>query len=338
MCTAPTTAIRSGGLWTPRNHSPSNPDRSPTSAAVGRRPERVAGPGDQPPLPGLGAHGVDHRLPRRPRRDQPLEQLRRRPRADADRLDHHPDPPAAGEPDREGLGVADPEVEHPRPPVVERLERLGDHRALDAAARDRAGDLRLAADRQLRPPRPRRRAPGLDDGGERRAACRRSPRRAPPRGSGRAPLRCHPSCDLHPIRSRRHTGRSRRKGRRLPRHRILSKNSNNVMNLVMVSRVDKRGRQPRPIVRTRSAEPRLTTMLTPNIAGCCAPARSPRRLRRARSASGSIRPSALSRRSRQRAFDPVAGSTKSTGSKAAFDSISTPSPSASASATISART
>ena len=144
------------------------------SRAVGdqRRPrrlgQRIRGAGHQPPLPALRPHRIDDRLARRPRRHQPREQVRRRPVATADRLDHHPDPPAAGEPDREGLGVAHPVLEQPRAAVLQRLQRLRHHRALDAAAGDRARDLGLAADRELRAGRPRRRAPGLDHRRQRR--------------------------------------------------------------------------------------------------------------------------------------------------------------------------
>ena len=49
------------------------------------------------------------------------------------------------------------------------LLRLGDHLALDAAARDRAEEIPLAVDRELAADRLRRRAPGLNDGGKRHA-------------------------------------------------------------------------------------------------------------------------------------------------------------------------
>ena len=48
--------------------------------------------------------------------------------------------------------------------------RLGHHRALDAAARHRAQEIALVVDHQIGADRPRRRAPGLDHGGERHAA------------------------------------------------------------------------------------------------------------------------------------------------------------------------
>jgi hypothetical protein len=58
-----------------------------------------------------------------------------------DRLDHHPDGAAAGEADREGLVVGDAVGEQARAAVGQCVQRLGYHRALDAAAGNRAGHL-----------------------------------------------------------------------------------------------------------------------------------------------------------------------------------------------------
>ena len=94
----------------------------------------------------------------------------------------HTDRAAAGEPDLPGGLVGDAEFERLRLAALDHVERLGHHRALDAAARHRAEEIALVVDHQIRADRPRRRAPGLDHGRERDAApC--SPA-TPPRLSG----------------------------------------------------------------------------------------------------------------------------------------------------------
>ena len=124
------------------------PAAAPSRRAAPRRP-----PARAPPAPPPAARAGPATAParRRPARPAPGWCRRRRAR-----------------PRRRPASLT-PYSQHARPAVLERLQRLGHHRALDAAARDRAHHLALAGDRQLRPARPRRRAPGLDDGGERRA-------------------------------------------------------------------------------------------------------------------------------------------------------------------------
>src|SRR5262245_51029329 len=80
-----------------------------------------------------------------------------------------PDRAAAGEPDLPGGLVGDAEFERLGLAALDHVERLGDHRALDTAAGDRAEEIALVVDDQVRADRPRRRAPGLHDGGERHA-------------------------------------------------------------------------------------------------------------------------------------------------------------------------
>src|SRR5215471_14281553 len=81
-----------------------------------------------------------------------------------------PNGAAAGEADLPGGLVGDAELERLGLAALDHVERLGDHRALDAAARDRAEKVALVVDHQVRADRPRRRPPGLDHGGERDAA------------------------------------------------------------------------------------------------------------------------------------------------------------------------
>src|SRR5262245_5051676 len=80
------------------------------------------------------------------------------------------DRPAAGEADLPGGLVGDAEFERLGLAALDHVERLGDDRALDAAARHRAEEIALALDAEVRADRPRRRAPGLDHGGKRDAA------------------------------------------------------------------------------------------------------------------------------------------------------------------------
>src|SRR5579863_6450940 len=77
---------------------------------------------------------------------------------------------AAGQPDLPGGLVGDAEFQHLRLPAFDHVERLGDHRAFDAAAGHRAEKIALAIDHQVGADRPRRRAPGLDHGGKRHVA------------------------------------------------------------------------------------------------------------------------------------------------------------------------
>src|SRR5215831_12362812 len=81
-----------------------------------------------------------------------------------------PDGAATGEPDLPGGLVGDAEFERLGRAALDHVERLGDDRALDTAARYRAEEIALAVDDEVRADRPRRRAPGLDHGGKRDAA------------------------------------------------------------------------------------------------------------------------------------------------------------------------
>ena len=87
-------------------------------------------------------------------------------RARAHRFDQHPDGAATGQADGKGGLVADAKGQQARHAVCQRLQRLGHHRALDAAARDRAHDLARARDRQLAAGLARGRAPGFHHGGK----------------------------------------------------------------------------------------------------------------------------------------------------------------------------
>src|SRR4051812_40108635 len=72
-------------------------------------------------------------------------------------LDVHPDLAAAGEADLPGGLVGDAEFEGARLAALDHVDRLGDHRALDTAARDRAQEIALVVDHQVGADRPRRR-------------------------------------------------------------------------------------------------------------------------------------------------------------------------------------
>src|SRR5258708_2644102 len=91
-------------------------------------------------------------------------------RASLDLLQIDPDGAAAGEPDLPGGLVGDAEFERLGRARLDHVERFGHHRAFHAAARDRAQEIALVVDDQVRADRPRRRAPGLHHGGERHAA------------------------------------------------------------------------------------------------------------------------------------------------------------------------
>src|SRR5262249_45702432 len=94
-----------------------------------------------------------------------------------DALDKDLDLTAAGEADLPGLFIADPEIEQPRAPVLDRLQRLFDDRAFDTAARHRADKVAAVRHRQLGAGRARRRAPGFDHGRQGDALAGVTPRR-----------------------------------------------------------------------------------------------------------------------------------------------------------------
>src|SRR5580704_6518901 len=82
-------------------------------------------------------------------------------------LDEHPNGATAGQAHFPGGFVGDAEFQHLWLAALDDVERLGDHRAFDAAAGHRAEEIAFLVDNQVRADRPRRRAPGLDHGGER---------------------------------------------------------------------------------------------------------------------------------------------------------------------------
>ena len=122
---------------------------------------------DQPLLAigGIGDH--DHRPPRGALGIESLPASRASRLADF--LDEHPDGAAAGQADIPGGLVGDAEFEHFGLAAGDHVERLGDHRALDAAAGHRAQEGAVIVDHEAGACRPRRRAPGLNHGGQRHA-------------------------------------------------------------------------------------------------------------------------------------------------------------------------
>src|SRR3954453_5725513 len=82
-------------------------------------------------------------------------------------FDKDPDGATAGQPDLPGGLVGDAEFQRLGLAALDHVEGFRDHRALDAAARDRAQEVALVVDHQIRTHRTRRRAPGLDYGRER---------------------------------------------------------------------------------------------------------------------------------------------------------------------------
>src|SRR6266446_3376995 len=86
-----------------------------------------------------------------------------------DFLDKHLDGAAAGQADIPRGLVGDAEFEHLRLAAGDHIERLGDDRALDAAAGHRAQKRAVIVDHEARTRGPRRRAPGLDHGRQRHA-------------------------------------------------------------------------------------------------------------------------------------------------------------------------
>src|SRR5215213_11294887 len=73
---------------------------------------------------------------------------------------------AAGQADLPGGLVRDAKFERLRLAAFDHVERLGHNRALDAATRDRADEVALPVDDEVRADWPRGRAPGLDHGGD----------------------------------------------------------------------------------------------------------------------------------------------------------------------------
>src|SRR3954452_22900249 len=74
-------------------------------------------------------------------------------------FDEHPDRAAAGEPDLPGGLVGNAELDGLRLAARYHIERFGDDRALDAAARHTPEEVAFLVDHQIGADRPRRRAP-----------------------------------------------------------------------------------------------------------------------------------------------------------------------------------
>src|SRR5215813_12020632 len=85
-------------------------------------------------------------------------------------LHEYPNRAAARQADLPGGLVGDAKFQHFRFAAFDHVERLGDDRAFDAAARHRAEEIAFAVDDQIRADRTRRRTPGLNDRGERHFA------------------------------------------------------------------------------------------------------------------------------------------------------------------------
>src|SRR3954468_17149134 len=64
-------------------------------------------------------------------------------------LDEHPDRAAAGQPDFPGRLVGNAELDRLRLAARDHIERLGHHRALDAAARDAPKKVAFIVDHQI---------------------------------------------------------------------------------------------------------------------------------------------------------------------------------------------
>src|SRR2546421_2623232 len=126
-----------GRRATPRASRRAWPRRAPARLRGDRRPIGVGRHSSiRSQAPPSGAHA----RPPTPRRESG-------PSFDA--LDKDLDLAAAGEADFPGLLVRDPEIEEARLAVADRLQALGDDRALDAAARHRADKGAVAIDGEL---------------------------------------------------------------------------------------------------------------------------------------------------------------------------------------------
>src|ERR1043166_107255 len=186
MCTAPVMTSFVGGTCTLRSTRPSGesagpllPERSRASrisrngsaAASAALTSRCA------PLSALVTTMAPRRAARSAFRARSISRRIDVSRAGAlfDLLHVHADGPAAGEAGAPRRLVGDPELEGLRLAALDHVERLGHHVALDAPARDRAEEIALIVDHQVRADRPRRRSPGLDHGRERNAAPRFAP-------------------------------------------------------------------------------------------------------------------------------------------------------------------
>src|SRR5215470_1027368 len=90
-------------------------------------------------------------------------------------LNEHPDRTAARQADLPGRLVGDTELQHFRFAAFDHIERLGNDRAFNTAARYRAKEIAFAVDDEVRADRTRRRPPGLDDRRERHFAAAPAP-------------------------------------------------------------------------------------------------------------------------------------------------------------------
>src|SRR5262245_31460721 len=181
ICTAPVMTRRGGGTCTVRKTRPSGVSampllpvrsRSLSTSFSGSRSTSAALTSRSSPL----ATSVTTITARRAARSA-LSVFRMssfttipRRRASLHLLHEYPDGAAARQADFPCCLVGDAELQHFWLAALDHVDGLGDHRALDAAARDRAQKIALLVDDQIRADRPRRRAPGLDHGGERHPA------------------------------------------------------------------------------------------------------------------------------------------------------------------------
>src|ERR1051326_1544085 len=178
MCTAPVMTSLVGGTCTLRKTRPSGesagpllPERS-RAARISRKGSAATSAALTSRCAPLSAL-VTTIAPRRAARSA-LRARRISRRIAVSRLVHllhvHADGAAARKPGAPRGLVGDAELERLRLAALDHVERLGDHVALDAAARDRAEEIALVVDDEIRADRPRRRSPRLDHGRERNPA------------------------------------------------------------------------------------------------------------------------------------------------------------------------
>src|ERR1043166_2203276 len=181
MCTAPVMTSLVGGTCTLRKTRPSGesagpllPERSRAwgVARKGSAATSAALTSRCAPLSALVTTIAPRRAARSALRAARMSRRIEVSRAIAlvDLLHVHPDGAAAGKSGAPRGLVGDAELEGLRLAALDHVERFGHDVALDASAGDRAEEIALVVDHQVRAHRPRRRAPGLDHGRERNPA------------------------------------------------------------------------------------------------------------------------------------------------------------------------